>query len=173
MAIAVDDGSTSAACAGTAGNAAYAAAVTGAPIATTPIAATPIATTLCAVASAAPDVFATLVAAISAIFTIPAADIVVRMGGGNPGKTRGKTPAVVEAWQNSSECHKAAYRQGRQSQQACPQVILLVNGVFFVVVQERRRGRQLGVNDGSAGGDFCVNLTYRSTDKGASYSPRA
>ncbi|WP_176707534.1 hypothetical protein [Ensifer adhaerens] len=125
MAIAVDDGSTSAACAGTAGNAAYAAAVTGAPIAATPIAAT-----LCAVASAAPDVFATLVAAISAIFTIPAADIVVRMGGGNPGKTRGKTPAVVEAWQNSSECHKAAYRQGRQSQQACPQVILLVNGVF-------------------------------------------
>jgi hypothetical protein len=125
VAIAVDDGSTSAACAGAAGNAAYAAAVTGAPIATTPIAAT-----LCAVASAAPDVFATLVAAISAIFTIPADIGVVRMGGGNPGKTRGKTPAVVEAWQISSECRKAAYRQGRQSQQACPQVSFLVNGVF-------------------------------------------
>jgi hypothetical protein len=120
MTIAVDDGSTSAACAGTTGHAAYAAAVTGAPIAAT----------LCAVASAALDVFATLVAAISAIFTIPAAAIgVVRMGGGNPGKARGKTSAVVEAWQISSECREAAYRQGRQSQQACPHVILLVSSV--------------------------------------------
>ncbi|MGE6781892.1 hypothetical protein ACQKGL_05180 [Ensifer adhaerens] len=84
-----------------------------------------------AVVSAAPDVFATLVAAISAIVTIPAADIgVVPMGDGNPGKTRGKPPAVVEARQISGECRKAAYRQGRQSQPACPHVFLLVSGVF-------------------------------------------
>ncbi|WVT76013.1 hypothetical protein QM996_27765 (plasmid) [Sinorhizobium chiapasense] len=76
MTIAVDDGSTSAACAGTTGHAAYAAAVTGAPIAATPIA---------------------------------AAIGVVRMGGGNPGKACGKTPAVVEARHISSECRKAAY----------------------------------------------------------------
>lgn len=124
-AIAVDC-ATSAACSGTAGLKACAAAVTGAPTAATPIAAA-----RWAVASAAPDVFATLIATISAIFAIPAADIgVVRMGDGNPGKTRGKTPAVVKAWRISSECRKTAYRQGRQSQQACPQVSLLVNGVF-------------------------------------------
>ncbi|OCP14255.1 hypothetical protein BBX50_12410 [Ensifer sp. LC11] len=161
MALAVPvDGATSAACAGSAGHSARAAAIAGAPIAAT----------LCAVASAAPDVFATLVAAACAIFTIPASGIgVVRMGGGNPGKARGKTSAVAEAWQISGECRKASYRQGRQSQQACPQVSLLVQTASscktFCAAEDGRLSRV-----SFADSDFCVSFAYRSIDAWTSYS---
>ncbi|MGO4620685.1 MULTISPECIES: hypothetical protein [unclassified Ensifer] len=101
------DGATAAACTGPAGSFARAATIAGAPIAATPIAAT--------LGAAAPDVFAALVAAARSTFAIPAADIgVVRMGGGNPGKARGKTPVAREA---TGEC-KGSHRQSRQSQQA-------------------------------------------------------
>jgi hypothetical protein len=116
VAVAVDDGSTSAARAGTAGLKAGLRACA-ATVAAAPVAATPDAAAICAVASAA------LAAAACAGFTIPTAGIgAVRMGGGNPGKTRGKTAAAVEAWQVSRQYRKAAYRQGGQSQQAYPHV---------------------------------------------------
>lgn len=121
QAASVDDAASTAS-PGPAGLAAHAATIAGAPIAAT----------LCAVASAAPDAFATLVAAARGTFTIRAAGIgVVRMGSGNPGKAPGKAPVTVEARQISAECCKGSYGQGRQSQQACPQVILLVQTAFL------------------------------------------